>query len=55
MNTEKNNEPQELKCPFCGKTPVYGVFVTSYYFRKELAETRLKAQSRNNGEDRGIF
>lgn len=35
MNTEKNNEPQELKCPFCGKTPVYGVFVTSYYFRKE--------------------
>ena len=35
MNKAKNNEPQELKCPFCGKTPVYGVFVTSYYFRKE--------------------
>ena len=35
MNTVNNNDLQELKCPFCGKSPVYGTFVTSYYFRKE--------------------
>ena len=55
MNTEKNNEPQELKCPFCGKTPVYGVFVTSYYFRKEhklynSSENLIIPESENTGD-----
>lgn len=29
------NKSKGIACPFCGKSPVYGTFVTSFYYRKE--------------------
>ena len=35
MNSDCINEPKRITCPFCGKSPIYGTFVTSFYYRKE--------------------
>lgn len=47
------NKPKRITCPFCGKSPVYGTIVTSFYYRKEheLFDNGIGIESANSFTD----